>query len=88
MRIGRCKLLFSSRGKVSNNAQEVVVAGWLGQLKRHGAVADSAIQKTGQIVNLTAGFCVVSLRHAYSYGGKVSTGTKQGPHLFCYWRRL
>lgn len=73
---------------MSNNAQEVVVAGWLGQRKRHRAVADSAIQKTGQIVNLIAGFCAVSLRQAYSYGGKVSTGTKQGLYFFFYWRRV
>ena len=33
MRIGGCKLLLSSRGKVPNNAGEVVVAGWLAQLK-------------------------------------------------------
>ena len=33
MRIGGCKLLLSSRGKVPNNVGEVVVAGWLAQLK-------------------------------------------------------
>ena len=43
MRIRGCKLLLSSRGKMSNNAGEVVVAGWLAQLKRRGAIADSAI---------------------------------------------
>ena len=48
---------------MSNNAQEVVVAGWLGQRKRHRAVADSAIQKTDQTVNLIVRFCVVSLLH-------------------------
>ena len=45
MRIRGYKLLSSSRGKVSSDAREVVVAGWLAQLKRKGAVADSAIQK-------------------------------------------
>ena len=43
MRIRGCKLLLSSRGKVPNNAGELVVAGWLAQLKRRGAIADSAI---------------------------------------------
>ena len=63
MRIGGCKLLFSCRGKVSNKPQEVVVAGWLGQRKKHDAVADSAIQKTDQTVDLIVRFCVVSLLH-------------------------
>ena len=73
---------------MSNKAQEVVVAGWLGQRKRHRAVADSAIQKTGQIVNLIAGFCAVSRLQACSYGGKVSTGPKQSVYFLFYWRRV
>ena len=48
---------------MSSDAREVVVAGWLAQLKRKGAVADSAIQKTDQSVNLIVRFCVVSLLH-------------------------
>jgi len=63
MRIRGCKLLLSSRGKMSNNAGEVVVAGWLAQLKRRGAIADSAIYKTDQAVHLSARSCAVSLRH-------------------------
>ena len=63
MRIMGCKLLVSYRGKVPNNAGEVVVAGWLAQLKRRGAVADSVIYKTDQAVHLSARSGAVSLRH-------------------------